>query len=48
MPNIINRYIREFMENPEMQARFFVYSQYLVTGLVVLGFIILGYILFYR
>jgi len=48
MSDIINRYIREFMENPEMQARFFVYSQYVVTGMVVLGFLIMVYILFYH
>ncbi|HMK47567.1 MAG TPA: hypothetical protein VK436_13150 [Methanocella sp.] len=48
MSNIVDRYIREFMENPEMQAKFFVYSQYVVTGMVVLGLLIMFYILFYR
>ena len=48
MPDIIDRYLQEFMENPELQAKFLVYGQYVTTGMVVLGFLIMGYLLFYR
>ncbi len=48
MPNILDRYIAEFMDNPELQAKVLVYGQYVVVGMIILGYLIMAYLLFVR
>ena len=48
MTSFIDRYIEEFLDNPELQAKILVYGQYLVLAMVVLGYLIMIYLLFFN
>ena len=44
----INHLLEEFGENPELQAKFLVYGQYVVFLMMMLGYLIMAYLLFFK